>query len=94
MAASVSRRINRLCIKFKNRALFATTLFIQLYVRVGILLTRGKHFYDRIFLFKWEMWAHRYSLTLALLILVHVPCQESGRSCICVLGVRGHVFVC
>jgi hypothetical protein len=47
-------------------------------VRVGSLLTRGKHFYDRIFLLKWEMWVHEYSLTLLLFIKMHVYvlCQK------------------
>ena len=32
-------------------------------------------------------------LTPQLFIEVPVPSQEGQRSCICVLGVRGHVFV-
>ena len=38
--------------------------------------------------------AHKTSLTLSLFIEVSVPSKESEPSCICVLGVRGHVFVC
>ena len=34
---------NLLCAKFKIRGLFITTLLIQLYVRVDILLTYGKN---------------------------------------------------
>ena len=34
---------NILCVKFKIRGLFITTLLIQLYVRVDILLTYGKY---------------------------------------------------
>jgi len=62
-------------------------LFAQLYARVGILLTSGKHLHDRIISQRGEFWSHKTSLTLPLFIEVPVPSQESERSCICVLGV-------
>jgi hypothetical protein len=34
-----------------------------------------------------EVWGHKNSSTLPLFIGVHVPIQESERSCICVLDV-------
>ena len=39
------------------------------------------------------VWVHKTSLTPSLLIEVPLPSQESDQSCICELGVRGHVFV-
>ena len=52
------------------------------YVRVGILLTRGKHLHDCIISIRGEVSAHKTSLTLPLYYV-----YESHRSCICVLGV-------
>ena len=69
-------------------------LFTQLYARVGILLTHGKHLYERIISLREEVCSHKTSLPPALFNKVHISNQESERSCICVLGVRGHVFVC
>jgi hypothetical protein len=48
MTASVSWRLNILCIKFKIGAFFLTTLLIQSYVWIDILLTCGKHLHDCI----------------------------------------------
>jgi len=48
MATSVSRRLNILCIMFKIRAFFLTTLFTQLYVRLG-------YFIDRIYPIELEL---------------------------------------
>jgi len=74
----VSRRFDLLCIKFKIR----TTLFFRFHVRVGILLTRGKHLYDRIITQKGEIWAHK----VKLVILLKCPYQ--------VRKVSDHIFVC
>ena len=47
MTTSASRRLNILCIKFKISSFFIATLFVQLYVRVDILLTsENNSFYD------------------------------------------------
>jgi len=43
MTTSVSRRLNILYIMFKIIAFFMITLVARLYVRVGILLTCGRH---------------------------------------------------
>ena len=47
ISTSVRRGLNILCIMFKIIAFFRITLFARLYVRVGILLTFGKHLHDR-----------------------------------------------
>jgi len=44
----VNTKFNRLCIMFKIIAFFIIRPFARFYVRVGILLTRGKHLHDRI----------------------------------------------
>ena len=54
-------------------------------MRVGILLTCGKHVYDCIMSLIGEV--HKPSLTPPLFIKVSVLSQESGGSCICVLGI-------
>ena len=46
MTTSVSRRFNIYCIMFKNIAYFIITLFVLLYMRVGIFLTCEKHWHD------------------------------------------------
>jgi hypothetical protein len=43
LKAYVSQRLSILCSVF-----FIITLFVRLYVRVGILLSCGKHLHDRI----------------------------------------------
>jgi hypothetical protein len=43
------------CIMFKIIALFIIMLFTRLYVRVGILFTRGKHLHDRILSLRWGL---------------------------------------
>jgi len=48
MATLVSRRLNVLCIIFKIIAFFMITLFVRLYVRVGMLLTGGNHLHSRV----------------------------------------------
>jgi len=49
MTTSVSQRLNILCLIIKIIAgLFATTLFVLLYARVGIIFTCGKHLHDSI----------------------------------------------
>ena len=63
--------------------LYIITLFTQLYVRVGILLTSGIHLHDHII----QVRANKSSLTPPLFIEVPVPSQEIEQSCICVLRV-------
>jgi hypothetical protein len=53
-------------------AFFIITL---LYVRVGILITYGKHFDDCIISLRGEVWAHKTSLTTPLFIEVPVTRQ-------------------
>jgi len=48
------------------------TAVLPVYVRVGILSTCGKHLHDRIVSPRGEIWAHKTSLTLPLLIKVPV----------------------
>ena len=52
----MSQRINRLFIKFKDSAFFIATLLPQFYVRLGIMLMRGKHLQDRMISLKSEGW--------------------------------------
>jgi hypothetical protein len=44
---------------FKVISFFIITLFDRLYVRVGILLTCGKHVHDRIISQRGEVWVHK-----------------------------------
>jgi hypothetical protein len=48
MTTSVSRMFNIFCTKLRIRAFFITPLLNQLCMRVGILLTCGKHLHDCI----------------------------------------------
>jgi len=48
MTTSVSRKSKLLCVMFIIIAFFIITLFARFYVRVGILLTCGKHLHDGI----------------------------------------------
>jgi len=59
--------------------------FPHLYVRVGILLTGGKHLHDRVISRRGDAWAHKTSLTWQFFIQV-APHQARK--------VRGDVFVC
>jgi hypothetical protein len=63
-------------------------LLIQLYTRVDILVTRGRHLYDRIIPLKDDIWAHKTRLTPPLLINVRVARRKGERSCIRVLIVN------
>ena len=56
---SVSRRLKILFIMFKIIVFFVITLFSRLYVRVGILLTCGKHLHDCIISLSEKVWAHK-----------------------------------
>ena len=67
--------------------LYIITLFTQLYVRVGILLTSGKYLHDHIISLRGEIRANKTCLTLPLFIEVSEPSQEVEQSCICVLKV-------
>ena len=56
-------------------------------MRIGILLTCGKHLHDSIILLRGEVWTHKTSLSSPLFIGVPVPRKGSEWSCICVLMV-------
>ena len=58
--------------------------FVKTRIITGWSLTCGKYLHDTIMLLRWEVWG--YSLTPLLFIEVPVPSQESGWSCISVLG--------
>ena len=78
----------RICFdQCKIIACFIVTLFAQLNVRVGILITRGRHLHACIISLRGEVWANKTSLTPPHFIEVAGPSQERERSCICVLGV-------
>ena len=80
---TVSWRINILCIMFKIIPFFMITLFSQFYVKVGIILTHGKHFHECVISLRGEVWAYWTSLTPSLFIVKFLlPRSES--SCICV----------
>ena len=66
---------------------FIITLLSRLYVRVGILLTCGKHLHDRIISLKGDAWDHNTSLSPPFSIEVSVSCQESMRSFIGVVRI-------
>ena len=53
----------------------------------------SKHLHDRIIPLRGNVWDHRTSLTPPLYFIeIAVPNQESGQSCICVLGYRVCLF--
>jgi hypothetical protein len=56
-------------------------------VKVYILLTRGKHFHDRIILLRREVWAYKASLSLPLFIAVALTIQEREQYYICIRGI-------
>ena len=58
------------------------------YTRIitGWSFTCGKHLHDIVISLRWEVWAHKTSLTPLLFIEVPAPRPEFGRSCICVIG--------
>ena len=55
-------------------------------MRVGILLTCGKHLHDRIFSLKGEVGTHKTSLA-PLFIEVPSPNKKSERSCVYILEI-------
>ena len=58
----LTRRLKVLCTMFKIRAFFITALLTQLYERVDISITWGKHLLeliDRIISQRVEAWAHK-----------------------------------
>ena len=73
---------------FNMVAFFMMMLFARLYMRVGMLVACRKHFHDRIFPLKRDIWAHKASLISSLLVEVPVPWQNSAWTCICVLGIN------
>ena len=75
ITTSVSRTLNILGIMLKNIALFIITLLVRWYVRVGILLTRGKHLHDRTISLRGEVWNHKTSLMPPLFVEIHVTSE-------------------
>ena len=67
------------------KCILSLKVIFKLYVRVGILFTRGKRLNDLVMLLRVEVWANKTSLTPPLFIEVPVPGHISERSCICVL---------
>ena len=55
-------------------------------MRVGILLTCGKHLHDCIISLRGEVWSHKASLVPLFFYEVSFPSQKCERSCICLLG--------
>ena len=71
---------------FKIIAFFIIKLTTQLYVRVGILHTCGKHVHGRIMSLRGGL-AHKTTLTLPPFVIeVPVPSEKKERPCNCVLG--------
>ena len=71
ITTSVSQRFNILCIMFKIIAFIIITLFARLHVRIGILLTSGKHLHnDTISLLK--TCKREVCLNLPLFTVLHV----------------------
>ena len=60
---SLTRRLNIIFIMFNIIVLFIITMFARFYVRVGILLTWRKHFYDRIVSQRVDVWANTTNLS-------------------------------
>jgi hypothetical protein len=86
MTFSLTRRLKILCSIFKIRVFFITALLTQLYERVDISITRGKHLLESLSASFHKEW--RLGLIKPpLFIEVHVSSQESGRLRIYVLGV-------
>jgi len=69
------------------------TLLAWIYVRVGILLTCGKHLHDHIISLKGDVWGHKTSLTQPRFTEVPVPSKEYDRSCIYVVGYQFCLFL-
>ena len=76
---------NVIQLMFRIIAFFINKFPSHLYVGIGLLITRGKHFNDRIISLKGEAWDHQTSLIPPFYIEVPVLCTEIKRSCICVL---------
>jgi len=82
---NVSKYIRRITLKkhltdlrehlFKIIVFFIIMMFAQLYVRVGILLSCGKHWHDCIISLRGEIWSRISSLTPLIFIEVPVPNQ-------------------
>jgi hypothetical protein len=79
---------------FKIISFFIIKLLVRLYVRVGILLSCGKHLHDRLISIRGEVWVHKSSLTLPLFIEMPVPSQESGRRVRGIDLVSFYAFLC
>jgi hypothetical protein len=60
------------------------TLFSRLYMRVGVLHTRGKHLHDRIVSLRGDVWALKTSLKRHFLLkCLHQTKKRSGRASMC-----------
>jgi len=90
MTTSVSRRLNILCILFNHIASFITKLFSWLYVRVGILLTCGRHLYNYIISLRGEVCSQTNSLSACTKPGICDVIYLCDTSYICVLR---HIFV-
>ena len=80
MTTSVSRRLNVLCITFKDFCL--QKLCSPRYVKVCILLTFGKHLYDRILSLSVWVWARR-----TIPHSIEIPVQSQKWSIKCVMNI-------
>ena len=83
-------KIRYIIIMFKITAFFIIMLCTRIYMRVGILITCGKHLHDRIISLRGD-WAHATIVAPPLFIKVSVQRQEGELSCICV-NVYSEVF--
>ena len=63
-------------------------LFAQLCVRIGIILTCGKHMHVHFISLRGEVWSHKTSLTQQMFIEASVLSQESEQSYLCVWGIN------
>ena len=88
MTTTASRRLNILCIKFKISPFIIAKLFVQLYVRVDILLTSENNLHNRMIPLEGS-WVHKTQLTLPLCIEVHVPSQESEQCVVMCFMIEG-----
>ena len=77
MTTAVSRGLNMLCVMFKIRAFLIVTICSPRYLRIGTLLTCGSTCMTAS---RGEVWVHKTSLTVPLIMEVSVPCQQSEQS--------------
>jgi hypothetical protein len=77
-------------IEIELDACFKTTLLTQLYLRVDILFTCGKHLHDCIISLSGDSLAHKNNLIPPRNIEMPVPSQDIERSCMCVRNPHSH----